>query len=1563
MRHDRPWWSLRVPAAGLLLLVTAFSFAQQAGRSSDILLRQGVLRTAENVHDAGAPVRGEAQELFRGRYYRLLQFDHVLTQAERASLAGVDLLEYLPHRAYIASIDAGVDLSTLASRGLHWVGVYEPGLKLHPQLAQRPFPEHAVLGSRLHLMVRLHRDVPFEAGSLEVLKQGAEVLNTFPHAGLLEVVVTEDRLPVLAALSAVALVEPGPPPGEPEDLLGQSLHRSNGLNTSYAGGLRYDGTGVSIAVNDDGFVGPHIDFQGRTEQSDVAGDFTGDHGDMVAGIAGGAGNIDPSIQGMAPGAFLWIRQYSGSLPNTVTLHQNNGVMVFNSSYSNGCNAGYTAVTQLADQEIIANPTLIQTFSAGNSNGSDCGYGAGNQWGNITGGHKIGKNVIAAANLLSDETLVGSSSRGPASDGRIKPDIASNGNGQLSTDPNNTYGVGGGTSAAAPGIMGVMAQLMHAHRDLNGGTDAPSGLLKACLLNTAHDLGNTGPDFKYGWGRVNVTRAYGILADGRYLNGTVGQGGSDQHTISVPAGVDELRVMVYWMDPAGSTLAAKALVNDLDMTLTDPGNTTTLPWVLDPTPDPALLDLPATNGVDTLNNVEQVALLNPAAGTYTVTVNGSEVPQGPQQYFVVWEFFSGLTLTYPIGGEGLTPGSTERIHWDATGTSGNFTLEYSTDGGGTWNAIATVGGGARMHDWTVPNTVSGQVRVRVSRGGASDQSHADLSIVEEAQNLFVVRVCPTEMRVSWDPVPGATEYTVHLLGAQYMDSIGTTAALFYDIPITDPNAEQWFSVTARGPSGLRSRRAVAVNYPGGGLLNCSVADDASANGISSPGGVVVGCFSLDVPVTIEVFNPGLSDQTSFPVSYRLNNGAVVTETYPGPLLSGATDSYTFTQLLTLPGNGTYDLAVWTSLPGDGAAFNDTAYTTITVLNGTAVSLPVSEDFESFSSCSTASDCGTTVCALGNGWVNLANGSEDDVDWRVDNGGTPSVDTGPSVDHAPGTSGGNYIYLETSGTCAAQEGVLLSPCVDLSGAVAPSLVYWYHLYGASMGELHLDLYDGTQWNDDIVPAVIGDQGDQWLQQVVDLTPWAGQTVVLRFRGITGSSWTSDMALDDINVYDAAAPPAVAFTATPETGCLGDTITLSDASLNLPTSWSWDIQPAGSYVYIAGTSNTSQQPLVVFTSPGLYTVSLTATNGFGSNTLTQNDLIDQAEGTTLAMALVTDRYGAETTWQVVYNGSVLASGGPYVNTGTNGEFPQDTVFFCAPQGVCPDLIVNDSFGDGMCCAYGNGNYQLLTLNGDTLVNGDGQFATQQVDNFCVPAALRLGLKVFLEGPFNTGAQQMDDDLRAEGLLPVQEPYAALGFPQAGGQDASTFAGVFATTGADAIVDWVRVELRDANDPAIIVAAASGLLQRDGDVVDVDGVSAFGVVALPGNYHVAVRHRNHLGVMTASPMSLSSTPTAIDLTNASIPTWGTGALKLVNGTWMLWAGNVVDDGYVKYVGDFNDRDPLLLDIGGAIPTNTVDGYFSSDVNMDGTVQYTGSGNDRDLILNNVGSAIPTNTRDEQLP
>jgi len=158
--------------------------------------------------------------------------------------------------------------------------------------------------------------------------------------------------------------------------------------------------------------------------------------------------------------------------------------------------------------------------------------------------------------------------------------------------------------------------------------------------------------------------------------------------------------------------------------------------------------------------------------------------------------------------------------------------------------------------------------------------------------------------------------------------------------------------------------------------------------------------------------------------------------------------------------------------------------------------------------------------------------------------------------------------------------------------------------------------------------------------------------------------------------------------------------------------------------------------------------------------------------------------------------------------------------------------------------------------------------------------------------------------------------------------------------------------------------LLQRDGDVVDKDGVGPVVFAAPAGTYHLVARHRNHLGVMTSTPLVLGGTVSSLDLTNASTGTFGTGGRKSLNGRELLWAGDVLGDGILRYVGASNDRDPILGSVGGSTPTAIFGpGYRSEDVNLDGTIRYSGNNNDRDPVLLNVGGTVPTATRSAQLP
>lgn len=251
-----------------------------------------------------------------------------------------------------------------------------------------------------------------------------------------------------------------------------------------------------------------------------------------------------------------------------------------------------------------------------------------------------------------------------------------------------------------------------------------------------------------------------------------------------------------------------------------------------------------------------------------------------------------------------------------------------------------------------------------------------------------------------------------------------------------------------------------------------------------------------------------------------------------------------------------------------------------------------------------------------------------------------------------------------------------------------------------------------------------------------------------------------------------------------------------------------------------------------------------------------------------------------------------------------------------------------------------------------------------------ITLRLKVMLGGAFDTISGLMRDDLRTLSLLPSAEPYAALGFSHAGpGGNEQTSAPVLLASGNDAVVDWLFIELRDQAIPGSVIATRSALVQRDGDVVEVDGSSAIRFPNVPsGNYYIAVRHRNHLGIMTSMTIPLNAATTFFDMSTSVASLWGTSPV-LVNGTTgLLWSGNTNADNKLRYSGSGNDRDPIIqmiyASVPSPIPTSVVGNVYSgNDVNMDGSVKYAGANNDRDPILVNIGGTISTATRWQQLP
>ncbi len=244
-------------------------------------------------------------------------------------------------------------------------------------------------------------------------------------------------------------------------------------------------------------------------------------------------------------------------------------------------------------------------------------------------------------------------------------------------------------------------------------------------------------------------------------------------------------------------------------------------------------------------------------------------------------------------------------------------------------------------------------------------------------------------------------------------------------------------------------------------------------------------------------------------------------------------------------------------------------------------------------------------------------------------------------------------------------------------------------------------------------------------------------------------------------------------------------------------------------------------------------------------------------------------------------------------------------------------------------------------------------------------VDIDVFLQGALinpNTGEENlMRDDLRVDGGI-----YGATS-PYGDGATINESVGLD-DSGNNSTVDWIWVELRDANDPTTVIAGQSGILQRDGDIVatDDDLVTPLTFDTVPaGDYYLVVKHRNHLSIMSSTAITLKQVSTTIDFTDANNEiTYGSNAqttFGMPTNIVAMWCGNANEDSIVQYSGTDPDTPNILSivlnDAGNFLnfPTYVVNGYNADDINLDGNTQYSGTDPDVPFILQNV-LAHPSN-------
>ncbi len=677
------------------------------------------------------------------------------------------------------------------------------------------------------------------------------------------------------------------------------------------------------------------------------------HGHHVSGTVAGAGLINQMYTGFAPKSDLISNYFSQIIAETDNYITNYGMTITNNSYGanlNNCNyfGLYDGNSQYIDNQVAQNDKLLHVFAAANSAVINC-PGSPNGYRTVGGHYQPSKNVLVVANKGKNENIFNNySSIGPVKDGRLKPEITAVGTDLIATGNNNNYFSNTGTSMASPNVAGA-AGLVSEYYVSKFATKPDGALLKALLMNGADDIGTPGPDFKFGFGLMNVDNSLNMVNNSSWVVDSINSNQTKSFNVLVPSNVAKLKIMLYWHDPAGNPAASKMLVNDLDMSVQTPTATTLLPWVLDHTG--MNVTNPAIRSVDRLNNVEQVTLDYPTAGTYQVHVNGFDIPFGSQKYYVLYDYvYDSLKLRFPLGGESVAAGNAQYIYWSSPDTTSTTTVQISTNNGASWTNIATGLNGKTQSLWyTFPSVNSTTCLVKVIKGSKEITSGV-FAIIQRPTGTLAPQQCPGHIKINWNANTAASAYQVFINDNGEMKSIATTSNTTYTIPNLSQDSLYWVAV-APVVNGVVGMRSIAISrQPNSGTCtdfnngDLTIIKDNMSNGRA----FTSNALTNKTPLIIEIGNQSNTATNSFDIKYKINSGAWNTKTFNTSINQGSKITLTVDSVdLSVAGNHAIILAIKNNSQIDLNNSNDTFVAQVTQIANLPLDLgnPYVQDFES------------------------------------------------------------------------------------------------------------------------------------------------------------------------------------------------------------------------------------------------------------------------------------------------------------------------------------------------------------------------------------------------------------------------------------------------------------------------------------------------------------------------------------------------------------------------------------------------------------------------------------------
>jgi hypothetical protein len=628
-----------------------------------------------------------------------------------------------------------------------------------------------------------------------------KILSEFSQAGLL-VIKTNWRL-IDSTIAFSPLVRFIDIPRQPKEelALGAFDNSLNTINLLHHRLPSINGDRLTVSVKENRFNTTDIDFKGRYLPTPLASNEVSPHATIMATILAGAGNSFYTGRGAAWSSTISSSDFASLLPDTGTSYQRFNISVQNHSYGTDIENYYGADAAAYDATVVTQPSLLHIFSAGNA--GDRTSAAGTYTGitglaNLTGSFKMAKNILAVGAVDSFGIVAPLSSKGPAYDGRIKPELVAFGQ--------------EGSSGAAALTSGIALLIQQAYKQIHGGQLPPAALAKAVLINTADDISTAGPDFSTGYGNVNGFKAVNSILQQQYFSDNISNGATLQYDITIPPAVRKFSLTLCWTDPPAAANAARALVNDLDIEIQ---NIVTLekwqPWVLSSFPHRDSLLLAARRSRDSLNNVEKITIDNPMPGIYRISVHGFSVASAQQSWWLTWRSDTAgkFSWHYPTAGDNPEAGRKNIIRWSSTfanTTTGK--LEYSLDKGNSWSLLENaIDLQNSFYNFQAPDIFS----TILFRMTIDDQEFiSDTSAISRALNLSVGFNCPDSVLLYWNSATGINNYQLWRLGEKYLEPFATTTETFIVFSKAS-GAAQHYTVAPVFNAGRYGIKAHTIDY--------------------------------------------------------------------------------------------------------------------------------------------------------------------------------------------------------------------------------------------------------------------------------------------------------------------------------------------------------------------------------------------------------------------------------------------------------------------------------------------------------------------------------------------------------------------------------------------------------------------------------------------------------------------------------------------------------------------------------------------------------------------------------